>query len=80
MTAWSGEIRKGQLGDIAAPSLLLMPRSRRGYAAAVGFQIQVDLCGVRQGLLFAPFQIRTRGRGSTSVLYIRQGQVELETT
>jgi hypothetical protein len=78
MTARSGEIRKGQLGGIAAPSLLLMPKSRLGYAAAVGFQIQVDLCGERQGLLFA--RIRTRGRGSTSVLYIRQGQVELEST
>jgi hypothetical protein len=28
MTARSGEIRKGQLGGIAAPSLLLMPTKK----------------------------------------------------
>ncbi|KAN0106417.1 hypothetical protein V8E51_009293 [Hyaloscypha variabilis] len=46
--ARSGEIRKGQPGGLAAPSLLLMPSSRLGYVAHALDLIPEQLCGVRQ--------------------------------
>ena len=46
--ARSGEIRKGQPGGLAAPSLLLMPSSRLGYVADALDLIPEQLCGVRQ--------------------------------